>query len=111
MKRDKKHNVILHIDTSSNTEAVVRLDGEGISDTYIKKLDRNRAQVVLPMIEELLTRNHIQPEDLSMLKVNCGPGSFTGLRVGVSIANSLASYLQIPINDLPLGELADPIYS
>jgi len=48
-------------------------------------------------IEELLQKNNIEFKDLGGLVFYSGPGSFTGLRIGVSVANTLAYSLHIPI--------------
>jgi tRNA threonylcarbamoyladenosine biosynthesis protein TsaB len=65
---------------------------------------------VLPLAQELLQENHLQLEDLTDIKVNVGPGSFTGLRVGVAIANTLGYVLQVPVNGKKVGELVDAHY-
>lgn len=48
-------------------------------------------------IEELLTKQHISWEDISGIVCFQGPGSFTGLRIGLTVANAMAYGLQIPI--------------
>lgn len=103
--------IILYIDTSSNTEIEVGLEIHGKKDVVKKQLDKNKAQVVMPLIEQLLLTHSITPQDLTGIEVITGPGSFTGLRVGVSIANTLATYLQIPINGNPIGQIVTPVYS
>lgn len=101
----------LFIDTSSNVEVTVGLtiDGEKYRET--RKLDRKKAQIVIPMIEEIIKEHDLELADLDTIEVNIGPGSFTGLRVGVSIANTLGAFLNIPINSKRPGELVQPIYN
>ena len=103
-------NVILLIDTTNNKEMTVglRIDGKDI----IKKqpLDRRKAQVVLPMLEKLLQVQSLSLEDLTAIEVNPGPGSFTGIRVGLSIANTLGFLLQIPVNGKKTGVPAEATY-
>lgn len=106
-----KRTIIIYIDTSSNTEVEVSLNIDGEKDVVRQVLDRKRAQVVLPIIETLLKKHELLPSDLTGIEVHTGPGSFTGLRVGVSIANALGTYLQIPINHLPVGKIVEPVYS
>ncbi len=103
--------VVLFIDTSSNEKAEVALEIDGKMQEVTKKLDRRKAQIVLPMINTLLKKNDLSPLDLTGIEVKTGPGSFTGLRVGVSIANTLGMYLEIPITGHPPGVLAEPDYS
>lgn len=103
--------IVLYIDTSSNETATVALKIDGKKQEVKKELDRRRAQIVLTLIDNVLKKNHLLPNDLTEIVVKTGPGSFTGLRVGVSIANTLATYLQISVNGLPVGDLAEPDYS
>jgi tRNA threonylcarbamoyladenosine biosynthesis protein TsaB len=102
---------ILFIDTSNNKEITVslKLDGKEIVET--RPSEHHKAQVVLPMINEILKEHQLKPLDLTGIEVNDGPGSFTGLRVGVAIANTLAAVLQIPINGKKVGEYVEPVYS
>lgn len=102
--------VILHIDTSSNKEISVGLEIDGENDMIIRKTDAWKAQIILPLINELLEKHEITIHDVSQIKVNEGPGSFTGLRVGVAIANTLGSWLKIPVNGKPVGEIVEPKY-
>lgn len=101
----------LFIDTSSNTEVSVGLEIGGKTFVEKRQLDRKKAQVVLPMIDSLLKTHQIKLENIEAVEVNVGPGSFTGLRVGVSIANTLSKELNIPINGKKPGTLVEPVYS
>ena len=103
--------LILTINTSSNQDVTVGLLGDGIEEQIKKTLDKNKAQVVLPIIEKLLKTQKRNLSDLTGIQVERGPGSFTGLRVGISIANTLGSFLMIPINHQPPGMIVEPIYS
>ena len=62
--------------------------------------DQNKfgSQALLPLIKKLLDQNSLKFEDLKAIEVETGPGSYTGLRVGVSVANALAFALNIPVN-------------
>lgn len=102
-------NVLL-IDTSSNKEICVGIRISGKKYLVRKKIDRQKAQIVLPLIEKLLKKHNLRLSDLSKIEVNTGPGSFTGLRVGIAIANTLSFALNIPINrELP-GKFVEPRY-
>ncbi len=75
----------LYINTSSNQKTLVMLgDMELIKDASVW-----RSQVVLPMIESLLKTQKKSLKDITAIEINPGPGSFTGLRVGAAIANTL----------------------
>ncbi|HEX8932566.1 MAG TPA: tRNA (adenosine(37)-N6)-threonylcarbamoyltransferase complex dimerization subunit type 1 TsaB [Patescibacteria group bacterium] len=95
------------IDTTSNKEIKVGLVIDGKQDLVEQQIDYRKAQVVLPLIEELLKKHNLQLRDLTAIEVNPGPGSFTGVRVGVTIANTLGFLLNLPVN----GEKAvEPVY-
>lgn len=101
----------LIIDTSSNKEIVVGLSRDGKEDMVKQEATREKAQVVLPLIDQLLQKHKLQLQDINAIQVNTGPGSFTGLRVGVAIANTLGMLLRVPINDKNIGEFVEPHYS
>jgi len=92
--------MILYIDTSDNQKTIVGLD----DDRLEKPTGRDKSQQVLGLIEEMLTKQNKKLEDISEIKVETGPGSFTGLRVGAAVANSLAWALNIPVNGQKLVE-------
>lgn len=88
---------ILYIDTSLAGIARVSL----MVDYKRFEKESNQqfgSQALLGLIMEILNRHQIKKEDLNEIKVHTGPGSFTGLRVGVSVANALGFVLGIPVN-------------
>lgn len=87
----------LLIDTTSNQTIKVGLQINNKNHISERPLEKQKAQVVLPMIDELLKKHNLTLKDLEAIKVNPGPGSFTGIRVGYTIANTLAFLLKIPI--------------
>ncbi len=88
----------LLIDTSSNKEIKVGLVIDGKKYAMKRKINSRKAQVVLPMIDTLLKKHNLKLSQLEKIEVNTGPGSFTGIRVGLSVANALSFLLKIPIN-------------
>ncbi len=64
------------------------------------------------MVQRLLEEKKAELSDLKAIEVVTGPGSFTGLRVGVSIANALGYALGIPVNGKKISEkdIVEPIY-
>lgn len=103
----------LYIDTTNNKEIIVRLTVDGKEYEIKQEISFNRGQVALPLVEQLLQEHNLTPRDLQAVEVNAGPGSFTGVRVGVAIANALSFALQIPVNGITFkenGKLVDPIY-
>lgn len=89
--------MILHIETATSTCSVaVSKDGkllhtinEAESNMHTKRLNL--------MIEELLSSKDLKIEDLDAISVSIGPGSYTGLRVGLGAAKGLAFGLNVPI--------------
>ena len=90
----------LYIDTTSNTEIIVSVTVDGKKDEVKKILERQKAQVALPLIDALLRKHKIHLGDLDSIEVNPGPGSFTGVRVGVTVANALSYALEVPVNGI-----------
>ena len=89
--------MILEISTADRDQVLVKLHINGHEYSYH---DDNQfgSQVLLPLIEKALTDHGLAHEDIKEIKVATGPGSFTGLRVGVSVANALGMALKIPVN-------------
>ncbi len=103
--------IILFIDTSNNKEVKVGLEINGEKYFVEQAIDHRKAQAVLPIIEKLLQEQNLHMEDITAIEVHPGPGSFTGVRVGVTIANTLGFLLKVPVNQKPVGEAVEPVYS
>ncbi len=105
--------ITLSIDTSSNKKIVVGLTINGKKDLIKQEMDKQKAQVVLPMVDALLRKHKLKLADIDEIHAETGPGSFTGLRVGVAVANALGFALKIPVNGQKVWKEAiiTPIYS
>ncbi len=102
--------MILQIDTTETKNIFVELRNlKGETICKIIKTQQQGSQVLLPMIINLLKNNKISLKNITKIEVNPGPGSFTGTRVGVSVANALSYALKIPINGKK-GKITFPIY-
>lgn len=96
--------MILHIDTRGGSAAKdqtvikveIREKGKVISE--LSQENEYGSQVLLPLITKLLQAASCKLQDLEGIEVEIGPGSFTGLRVGVSVANALGFALGISVN-------------
>lgn len=101
--------ITLYIDTSVREEIRVGIEING--KLYEKKAKNLKSQETLPLIDKLLKEKKIKLNEINEIKVNTGPGSFTGLRVGIAIANALGFALKIPINGKKVGEQVTPMYT
>lgn len=81
---------ILAIDTSTAAGSVAALDGQSLLGERSLETQRRTAQTLAPAISQLLQDVHWKPSDIQLIAVTRGPGSFTGLRLGVTTAKSLA---------------------
>lgn len=102
--------MVLKIDTTKSEEITIELINlkSGKRSRLVQK-QKLGSQVLLPMIVKILKKNKISFADLSAIEVNPGPGSFTGTRVGVSVANALGFALDIPVNNKK-GKIVLPVY-
>ncbi|MBR3256615.1 hypothetical protein IKG10_03060 [Candidatus Saccharibacteria bacterium] len=84
----------LYLDTST-PETILKLD----SQEYRYNFDHDLAEKLLGFIHDKLKENGEDFKDISEITFMSGPGSFTGLRIGAAIVNTLASELNIPLYD------------
>ncbi len=96
----------LYIDTRDNSKTIVGFDKTRLE----KPTGPDKSQQVLGLINQILNKNKKTLKDLTAIEVETGPGSFTGLRVGISVANALGWVLKIPVNGKKVGELVEPKY-
>ena len=94
--------VILHIETATKVCSVaLSIDGrlvalkESTSDAYI------HGESLTLFIEEVFRTANLKIENLAAVSISSGPGSYTGLRIGVSTAKGLCFALQIPLIQIP----------
>lgn len=87
----------LIIDTTDSNITTVKLDIDGMVDELSAER-KTSSQQTLILIEKLLKKNDLSPSEIGEISVNTGPGSFTGTRVGVAIANALGFGLDVKIN-------------
>lgn len=88
---------ILAIDTSNYALGVALLEGDQILGEYITNLKKNHSVRIMPAIQTLMKDCERVPADLTKVVVAKGPGSYTGVRIGVTIAKTLAWTLNIPL--------------
>lgn len=87
---------ILAIDTA--TEACsVALSDNGSTHAHFELCPREHTQRILPMVQDMLTAGGLSLEQLDVLAFGRGPGSFTGVRIGIGIAQGLALGANLPL--------------
>lgn len=94
---------ILYLDTSSSFLYASILEDDKIILQVKEKLGNNLSVYTLPKIEEMLKEANIDINDIEKIIAVNGPGSFTGIRIGLTIAKILAWARNIPI--IPLSSL------
>jgi tRNA threonylcarbamoyladenosine biosynthesis protein TsaB len=88
--------VLLAIDTSTSQAGLALYDGR-VRTELLWHAGRDHGRHLLPAIEEALRRIGCAPSDLTVIAAARGPGSFTGLRVGLAVAQGLALALKLPM--------------
>lgn len=106
MKTLSTASVILAIETCSNICSVALWDGEKLF-SRVNEAERSHSKTLLPMIEALLLEANIAMTAVDFIACARGPGSFTGVRIGIGVAKGLAYGQDIPIIPVsPLQALA-----
>jgi tRNA threonylcarbamoyladenosine biosynthesis protein TsaB len=106
MERDDQgSDVCLAIDTSTEQAGLAL----GVGDRVVVRswaAGRTQTTSVLPAIDELFAEAGVAPGDVSSVVVATGPGTFTGLRVGMSIAKGIVLARHIPLVGVPTLEIS-----
>ena len=91
--------MILWINTSDRKkiEVALKKDKEVVDSRFAE--NDFGSQVLLNLITEILKVNSLEFKDLTGVEVEKGPGSYTGLKVGASVANALGFSLNVPVNN------------
>lgn len=92
---------ILGIESAGNTAACAISEDEILLGEYSQGHKKTHSEKLMPLIVKVLEDNSIKLEDIDVIAVSKGPGSYTGLRIGAAIAKSLAQALDIKIAAVP----------
>lgn len=87
---------ILSIDTASNICTVAILEDYECKEEIIVNDARNHSEKIMPVIEEALNRTNLNLKDINLIVCDKGPGSFTGIRIGVGTVLAFEDSLNIP---------------
>lgn len=92
---------ILAIDTSTVVASVALMDDEKLLGEYSINNKKTHSQKLMVMIKEILDGLEIKPCDIDVFAASIGPGSFTGLRIGVTTAKAMAYATKKPVIGVP----------
>jgi tRNA threonylcarbamoyladenosine biosynthesis protein TsaB len=88
---------ILYLDTSSSFLCAAILEDDKVLEQNKDQLGNNLSSHTLPRVEEMLKVNNVKVDDIGKIICVNGPGSFTGIRIGLTIAKTMAWSKKIPI--------------
>lgn len=91
--------ILLNFDTALNkTYVAISNNGELITSKIVENTEDNyHSAFLLSTIKEVLKENDLTPQDVNLIGVNVGPGSFTGIRAALTVAKVMAQELSIKI--------------
>jgi tRNA threonylcarbamoyladenosine biosynthesis protein TsaB len=95
------HPLILHIETATEVCSVALSQGAQCIACHENTEGRNHAAMLTVFIETLLAGQHLKVAQLDAVAVSAGPGSYTGLRICVSMAKGLCYGLGAPLISIP----------
>ncbi|GKX30487.1 tRNA (adenosine(37)-N6)-threonylcarbamoyltransferase complex dimerization subunit type 1 TsaB [Vallitalea longa] len=88
---------VLAIESSAVAASIAVAEDNQLICEYTTNYKKTHSQTLMPMIEEVCNMINLDLDELDVIAVSKGPGSFTGLRIGVATAKGLAHTLEIPI--------------
>ena len=88
---------ILGIDTSSMAASVAVIEDNKLICEYTINTKKTHSQKLMPMIENMLSLSDLNVREIDAIAVCEGPGSFTGLRIGMATAKAIAHVNDIPV--------------
>lgn len=88
---------ILGIDTSNKSLGVILGEGEKIISSYYSQASKNHSETLMPAIDFCIKESKLTPQTVDKILVAKGPGSYTGLRIGVTTAKTLSWTLNVPL--------------
>jgi tRNA threonylcarbamoyladenosine biosynthesis protein TsaB len=92
---------VLAVDTSAEVAAVAVMEESRLLGEYIINQKKTHSQKLMPMIKEVLDSLELKPGDIDLYAASSGPGSFTGLRIGVTTIKAMAYAANKPVVSVP----------
>jgi len=93
--------MLLAVDTSTRMIGIALHDETNVLGEFIWYSKNYHTVELAPAVKDMLDRCHVKPQMLTGIAVALGPGSFTGLRIGLALVKGLAQGLKIPIIGIP----------
>lgn len=87
----------LGIDTATKVCSVALCRDAEVLASYNINIGRTHSEGLVPQLDEMLRRCKMKPSDLELIAVSQGPGSFTGLRIGLATVEAMSYSLKIPL--------------
>ncbi|NLY44174.1 MAG: tRNA (adenosine(37)-N6)-threonylcarbamoyltransferase complex dimerization subunit type 1 TsaB [Clostridiaceae bacterium] len=88
---------VLAVDTSSIVATVAILEDDKLIGEYVLNHKKTHSQKLMPIISEIMLSAELKASDIDVFAVAIGPGSFTGLRIGVATVKGLAHAVNRPV--------------
>lgn len=95
----------LAIDTTRKVLVIVLIDGDNVYKKISNESNKKHNSLLLPSIDALLTENNLEIKDIDCFCAVTGPGSFTGIRIGIATINGFAFALNKPVVEVNSFEL------
>jgi tRNA threonylcarbamoyladenosine biosynthesis protein TsaB len=88
---------LLALDTSTPVMSIAVMNGDEVLGEISSDAERNHSVLLMPEIDRLLGEAGLKPRDIGAIAVGVGPGSYTGVRIGVTVAKTFAWSLGLPL--------------
>ena len=88
---------ILAVDTSSKICAVAILEDNKVIDEIKLDNGKTHSENLMPIIKEILDRNNLNLSNFNLIAASVGPGSFTGIRIGIATIKPMAEVYNLPV--------------
>ena len=92
---------VLALDTSTSCLSVALMRDKAIISEINLAVKVGHAGMILPVIDEVMTKSGTSKGDITLIATGTGPGSFTGLRIGIATAKGLAKAIRCPLAGIP----------
>ena len=100
----------LFIDTRDNKKVIAKLEVNGSLFESISTNKNSRPESIITLIDLVCKKAEVAVTQVDEINIEEGPGSYTGLKVGSSVANALSFALNRKVNGKDIGTLIEPTY-